>query len=94
MKQARIPNLKPEVLAVVIWATAVVAGAYAFVLGNWAQVQTWLAAAASLALIFVGYLAYSNRDEGQSTRWQSAVWLGTFLLVAFFLVRALIRQHV
>jgi hypothetical protein len=96
MKRVGITGLRPQVLAIVVWATAGVAGAFAFVLGRSAEAQSgqWLAVAASIAFAYVGYLFYVDKDDQPRTRWQSAVWLGTFLLVAFFLIRALLRQAV
>src|SRR5262249_45450309 len=81
-------------LAVVIWMTAVAAGAMALVpstssVGQW---ERTLPALASAALAFLGYTEFAERSRRIPTPLQSVVWLGTFVLVLFFLARALTRQ--
>jgi uncharacterized membrane protein HdeD (DUF308 family) len=94
MKGIVVPGLRRQALAIVIWATAVLAGVLVVIPNDSTAVRTerWLATFAGIALAYVGYVVYRDTEKRVPSRWQSAVWLGTFLLVAYFVVRAILRQ--
>jgi hypothetical protein len=75
MKGIVVPSLRRQALAILIWATAILAGVLVVIPSDSTAVRTerWLATLAGIALAY-------------------AVWLGTFLLVAYFVARAILRQ--
>ncbi len=94
MKGIVVPSLRRQALAIVIWATAILAGVLVVIPSDSTAVRTerWLATLAGIALAYVGYVVYRDTEKRVPSRWQSAVWLGTFLLVAYFVARAILRQ--
>jgi hypothetical protein len=86
--------LNGHVLAYLIWASALIVGAIAFAPGDPIVYRgfRWLAIAASAGLFFLGYAMHAQWRRRSATRWESTVWIGTFVLVAYILLRAL-TQH-
>jgi FtsH-binding integral membrane protein len=86
-------NVSTPSLAMLIWLTALLAGALTFIPNSSDRpFEQWLAALACIALIFVGYTMVAQQPRRTSNGWQATVWVGTFLLVLIFFVRALLRH--
>jgi uncharacterized membrane protein HdeD (DUF308 family) len=94
MKGIVVPSLRRQALAIVIWGTAILAGVLVVIPSDSTAVRTerWLATLAGIALAYIGYVVYRDTEKRVPSRWQSAVWLGTFLLIAYFVARAILRQ--
>ena len=86
-------NLSNQALAILIWITAGATVALTVILNelNASRIDQVLAALATIGFAFVGFCTISEERNGQATRWQTIVWIGAFLLVALFLVRAITR---
>jgi len=86
-------NLNNQALAILIWITAGTTAVLTFFLNesNAGRIDQVLAGLATVGFAFVGFCTISEERNGQATRWQTIVWIGAFLLVALFLVRAITR---